>query len=79
MAESDRRGVLIGGMTSSSSLGEKASVLEEEGVLRCCLNVFVPSAAFVIVVTAENAGPNVVSILVAVGVSAGVMLAEKQL
>lgn len=40
-------------------------MLEEEGVLRCCLYVLVPSA-FVMVVTAEKAGPKVVSILVPV-------------
>lgn len=63
MAESERREVLIGGITSSSSLGENAKVLEVDGVLRCCLNVLALSA-FVIVVTAVNAGPNVGSILV---------------
>lgn len=43
-------------------------MLEEEGVLRCCLYVLLPSA-FVIVVTAEKAGPKVVSILVPVAMS----------
>lgn len=38
-------------------------MLEEEGVLRCCLYVLVPSA-LVMVVTVEKVGPKVVSILV---------------
>lgn len=81
MAESDRRGVLIGGIASSSSLGENGSVLEEDGVLRCCLKVFVPSA-LVMVVTVEYAGPKVVSILVILVLSAVGMFvapAEKRL
>lgn len=39
-------------------------MLEEEGVLRCCLYVLLPSAALVMVVTVEKVGPKVVSILV---------------
>lgn len=56
-------------------------MLEEEGVLRCCLYVLVPSA-LVIVVTAEKAGPKVVSILVPVVASGAGRLAgppEKRL
>lgn len=60
----------MGGIPSSSSRGEYVRVLEEEGVLLCCLYVLDPSALLP-AATAEKVGPNEASILLPLLESAG--------